>query len=50
MLGSPNATMGEIVNACKLANIDSFIDSLPDKYDTLINEKGNSLSGGQNKD
>lgn len=47
LLGSPNATMGEIVNACKLANIDSFIDSLPDKYDTLINEKGNSLSGGQ---
>lgn len=39
LLGSPNATMGEIVNACKLANIDSFIDSLPDKYDTLINEK-----------
>ena len=37
----------EIRNACKLAEIDDYIMSLPEKYDTLIGEGGVNLSGGQ---
>ncbi len=37
----------EIVEACKTAMLDEFIESLPDKYDTLVGEGGLSLSGGQ---
>lgn len=33
--------------ACKLACLDEFINSLPDKYDTVIGEGGVNLSGGQ---
>ncbi|NXX73468.1 MDR1A protein, partial [Urocolius indicus] len=37
----------EIVHAAKEANIHSFIDSLPDKYNTRVGDKGTQLSGGQ---
>jgi ABC-type multidrug transport system fused ATPase/permease subunit len=37
----------EIQEACKLACLDEFINSLPDKYDTIIGEGGVNLSGGQ---
>ncbi|NXD79725.1 MDR1 protein, partial [Halcyon senegalensis] len=37
----------EIVRAAKEANIHSFIDSLPDKYNTCVGDKGTQLSGGQ---
>nr|XP_013042408.2 phosphatidylcholine translocator ABCB4-like isoform X2 [Anser cygnoides] len=37
----------EIVSAAKEANIHSFIDSLPDKYNTRVGDKGTQLSGGQ---
>ncbi|XP_064265178.1 ATP-dependent translocase ABCB1 isoform X3 [Passer domesticus] len=37
----------EIVSAAKQANIHSFIDSLPDKYNTRVGDKGTQLSGGQ---
>ena len=37
----------EIREACKKAFIDDFIESLPDKYDTMISEGGSNLSGGQ---
>ena len=37
----------EMYDACKLACLDDFIDSLPDKYDTMIGEGGINLSGGQ---
>lgn len=43
----PNATMKEIKNACKVACLDKFIESLPDKYNTLVGEGGVTLSGGQ---
>jgi ATP-binding cassette subfamily B protein len=36
-----------IVAACKAANIHDFIDSLPEKYDTLVGERGYRLSGGE---
>ena len=42
-----NATDEEIKNACKLANIDDFIESLPNKYDEVIEENTSNLSVGQ---
>jgi ABC-type multidrug transport system fused ATPase/permease subunit len=42
-----NARLEHIEEACRYARLDEFIESLPDKYDTLIGEKGVKLSGGQ---
>ncbi|KAI3361034.1 hypothetical protein L3Q82_013229, partial [Scortum barcoo] len=44
---SRTATMEEIQEAAKAANIHSFIDSLPQKYNTPAGDKGTQLSGGQ---
>lgn len=45
--GNENATDEEIVEACKLACADEFIDTFPDKYDTKIEQGGTNVSGGQ---
>ncbi|MCC8061400.1 MAG: ABC transporter ATP-binding protein/permease [Clostridiales bacterium] len=45
--GKPGASMEEIVEAARRANIDEFIRSLPDGYDTYVGERGARLSGGQ---
>ena len=45
--GNPDATDEEMVEACKLAQADEFINSFPDKYDTYIEQGGTNLSGGQ---
>lgn len=45
--GNPNATRAQIVSAAKLANADSFIQRLPDGYDTMLSENGANLSQGQ---
>lgn len=45
--GNKNATDEEIIEACKLAQADDFIQSFPDKYDTYIEEGGANVSGGQ---
>lgn len=45
--GKPNATLEEIRNAARLAEIDEFIMQLPNQYDTLVGERGQKLSGGQ---
>jgi len=41
------ASIEEIKHACQSANADSFIESFPDQYDTLVGDRGVRLSGGQ---
>ena len=45
--GNENATDEELVEACKLAQADGFIQEMPDKYDTYIEQGGTNVSGGQ---
>jgi ATP-binding cassette subfamily B protein len=45
--GKPDASREEVERAAKLANIDGFIASLPNGYDTIVGERGIKLSGGQ---
>ncbi len=45
--GRPDAAMDEIRSAAKQANIDEFIMTLPQQYDTLVGERGIKLSGGE---
>jgi ATP-binding cassette subfamily B protein len=45
--GRPNATDEEVMEAIKLANADLFIERLPDKYQTVLGERGSGLSQGQ---
>ncbi len=45
--GNENATDEEIVEVCKLAQADEFIESFPEKYDTYIEQGGTNVSGGQ---
>ena len=45
--GKPNATYKEIQEAAKKANALEFIEELPDKFDTMVGERGVKLSGGQ---
>lgn len=47
LLAKEDATLKEIRKACKLACIDDYIMSLPNKYETLVGENGVILSGGQ---
>ena len=45
--GDPNATDEELVEACKLAQADEFIQGFPETYDTYIEQGGTNVSGGQ---
>ena len=45
--GNQNATLEDCKEACRLACADEFIESFPDKYDTMLEQGGTNLSGGQ---
>jgi ABC-type multidrug transport system fused ATPase/permease subunit len=45
--GQQNATMEEIISVAKLAQVDDFVQKLPDGYDTIVGERGTRLSGGE---
>ena len=45
--GKQDASMEEIKNACKIAQIDDYIETLPDKYSSRVEERGSNFSGGQ---
>ncbi len=45
--GNPKATDEEIIEACRLAQADEFVQGFPDKYDTFITQGGTNVSGGQ---
>ena len=45
--GNENATDEELLEVCKLAQADDFIQRMPDKYDTYIEQGGTNVSGGQ---
>lgn len=45
--GKSDASMDEIIEACKLANADAFIEKLPNGYDTIITERADNISAGQ---
>ncbi|MFA7231089.1 MAG: ABC transporter ATP-binding protein [Victivallaceae bacterium] len=46
-IGNDNASFDEVVNACRIAAIHEHIESLPGKYNTLLEEEGINLSEGQ---
>ncbi|HFH7180940.1 TPA: ABC transporter ATP-binding protein, partial [Streptococcus agalactiae] len=45
--GNPKATIEEVLEAAKIANVDEIADKFVDKYDTKIGENGSKLSGGE---
>ena len=45
--GNENATDEELVEACKIAQADEFVNSFPDGYNTYIEQGGTNVSGGQ---
>jgi ATP-binding cassette, subfamily C, bacterial CydD len=46
-LGRPDATLGEVQAAARLAQAETFIQRLPHAYQTLVGERGQGLSGGE---
>ena len=45
--GCPTASDEEVVRAARLANAHNFIEKFPDRYSTMVGERGVALSGGQ---
>ncbi|HYA39165.1 MAG TPA: ABC transporter ATP-binding protein/permease [Candidatus Methylomirabilis sp.] len=45
--GHPQASRDEVIQAAKSAHIHQFVETLPDKYDTVVGERGLKLSGGE---
>lgn len=47
MYGRPDATEEEFMNAVRAAKVDRFVSTLPDGYDTVLDEEGSNLSSGE---
>ena len=47
LVGNPDATMDEVLQAARQANVLDFVESLPRGFETVLSERGSSLSGGQ---
>ena len=47
MLGAPNASVEEMLHACKVSGVEDFANRLPNGYKHLVHERGEGLSGGQ---
>jgi ATP-binding cassette subfamily B multidrug efflux pump len=45
--GNPNATEEQILEAARVTFVDRFVGSLPDGYDTIINDEGDNISAGE---
>jgi ABC-type multidrug transport system fused ATPase/permease subunit len=43
----PGSTEEELMEACRIANVNEFVERFPDKYETIVGERGVKLSGGQ---
>ncbi|MBM3755086.1 MAG: ATP-binding cassette domain-containing protein, partial [Acidobacteria bacterium] len=43
----PNATEDQIMNAIRIARVEEFAEKFPEKYETIVGERGVRLSGGQ---
>ncbi|MGE0759802.1 MAG: ABC transporter ATP-binding protein, partial [Pirellulaceae bacterium] len=46
-LGAPQATLNDVIAAARAAGLEEFINRLPDRFDTVIGERGANLSGGE---
>ncbi len=47
LFSRPEATEEQFVEACRIARVDEFAEQFPDKYETIVGERGVKLSGGQ---
>ncbi|HXC97494.1 MAG TPA: ABC transporter ATP-binding protein [Edaphobacter sp.] len=47
LFSRPDATEEEVITACRIARVDEFAERFPEKYDTVVGERGVKLSGGQ---
>ncbi len=47
VLGNEDATLEEVIEACKLSRANEFIEKFPLRYETMVDENGMNLSGGQ---
>lgn len=45
--GKQNATLEEIIEVAKLAQVNEFVQEFPEKYNTIVGERGTRLSGGE---
>ncbi|WP_433966601.1 ABC transporter ATP-binding protein [Tunturiibacter gelidiferens] len=47
LFSSPNATEEQLMEACRIARVDEFAERFPERYQTVVGERGVKLSGGQ---
>jgi ATP-binding cassette subfamily B protein len=47
VFGKPNATQEDVIVVSKMAQVDDFVQALPQGYDTIVGERGTRLSGGE---